>query len=85
MDACKKKFERRGRQTARLVKIVVAFHREQVQSLEALSKLTGYSQRTVRRDLQAMEDEGVCDRLFMDHKLFWKLSDTIGQTTNSDS
>jgi DeoR/GlpR family transcriptional regulator of sugar metabolism len=69
----------------RLVKIIVAFHREPVQSIEALSKLTGYSRRTVRRDLYAFEQEGVCDRLRKDHKLFWKLSDTLGQTTESAS
>ena len=83
MDACKNK--KRGRQTIRLVKILVALQRDELQSLEALSKLTGYSTRTVRRDLEAFEHEGICIRSKVDGKLFWKLRDTIGPSANSGS
>ena len=83
MDACKNK--KRGRQTIRLVRILIAFQREELQSLEALSNLTGYSTRTVRRDLEAMEHEGICNRTRVGGKLFWKLGDTLGQTVDSAS
>lgn len=83
MDACKNK--KRGRQTIRLVRILVAFQRDELQSLEALSKLTGYSTRTVRRDLEAMEHEGICVRQRVDGKLFWKLGDTIGHAAKTAS
>jgi len=73
---------KRGRQTARLVKILVAFRSEELQSLEKLATLTGYSKRTIRRDLTAMESEGVCVRY---SELFWKSSDTLGQNSKPDS
>ena len=78
MDACKNK--KRGRQTIRLVRILVAFQSYEMQSLEALSELTGYSTRTVRRDLEAFEHEGICTGSKVGGKLFWKLCDTIGHT-----
>jgi predicted DNA-binding transcriptional regulator YafY len=71
---------RRGQQTRRLVRILIAFQRDELQSLEALSNLTGYSTRTVRRDLEAFEHEGICTRSKVDGKLFWKLRDTLGHT-----
>jgi predicted DNA-binding transcriptional regulator YafY len=83
MDACKNK--KRGRQTIRLVRILVAFQRDQLQSLEALSKLTGYSTRTIRRDLEVFEHEGICIRSKVDGKLFWKLRDTLSHTVISGS
>lgn len=83
MDACKNK--KRGRQTIRLVRILIAFQRDKLQSLEALSKLTGYSTRTVRRDLEAFEHEGICTRSKVGGKLFWKLRDTLSPTANSGS
>jgi DeoR/GlpR family transcriptional regulator of sugar metabolism len=76
---------RRGQQTRRLVKVIYAFQVEPTQSLNALSQLTGYSTRTIRRDLYAMETEGICSRSKVGGKLFWKLRDTLGHTANSGS
>ena len=76
---------RRGQQTRRLVKVIYAFQVEPAQSLDALSQLTGYSTRTIRRDLEAKELEGICMRSKVGGKLFWKLRDTLSHTANSGS
>jgi len=73
---------KRGRQTARLVKILIAFRTDELQSLERLATLTGYSKRTIRRDLTAMESEGVCVR---HDELFWKSVGTFGHVSKPDS
>jgi DeoR/GlpR family transcriptional regulator of sugar metabolism len=76
---------RRGQQTRRLVKIISEFHSQPIQTLHGLTILTGYHHRTIRRDLEAMEQAGVCERKKENGKLFWKLRDTLGHNSNSGS
>lgn len=84
MDACKKQYKR-GRQTIRLVRIISEFHSQPIQTLHGLTIITGYHHRTIRRDLEAMEEVGVCERKKENGKLFWKLCDKEGHTGKSAS